>query len=73
MNYDYKWEYTNNNTKEVLTGVKADLLSTVIAYARDMEAKNHTNKDSPTNWTKDELMLWCRNEYNNWKSTKRQH
>ena len=60
---------TNNTTKEVLSGVKVDLLSTIITWLRDLEATNHADKNTPTNWTKEDFMLWRRNKYNVWKKS----
>ena len=57
MDYDHKWEYKSNNAKDILTGVTADSLSTVIAWARDLETKNHAEKDNPSQWKREDLML----------------
>ena len=63
MKYDHKWEYTHSNATQTITGVNFVILSAVIAWSRDLEAKNHGDKDTPTNWTKDNFMLWHRYEY----------
>ena len=61
MDYDHKWEYTINNAIEIITGIAAESLSTVIAWARDLESKNHADKDDPTKWKREDLLLWRRN------------
>ena len=53
--YDHKWEYEENNTTLIVTGHNGIILSAIIAYARDLEVKQHNNKDSPLNWTHEEF------------------
>ena len=50
IEYDHKWEYDDNGP-QVVTGNYGMILSTIIAYARDMETQQHNNKDSSQNWT----------------------
>ena len=45
------------------------ILSTIIAYARDMETQQHAEKDSPLNWTHEQFNLWRRTEYSTWKQS----
>ena len=67
MDYDHKWEYTVNNATQTINGLNAITLAAVIAWSRDLEAKNDANKELPQNWTNDDFMLWRRNEYIIWK------
>jgi hypothetical protein len=57
MDYDHKWEYKINNAKEILTGIATETLSIVIAWARDLESKNHADKDDSTKWKREDLLL----------------
>ena len=41
------------------------ILSTIIAYARDLETKADADKKSPQNWTPENL-VWRRTEYSAW-------
>ena len=52
----YVWTHTVNNATVAITGNNAVILSASIAWARDLETKQHTDMDTPQNWTKDEFM-----------------
>ena len=69
IEYDHKWEYDNSGSQEIVTGNYGMILSTIIAYARDMETQQHADKDSPLNWTHEQFNLWRRTEYSTWKQS----
>ena len=62
IEYDQKWEYDNSGSQEIVTGNYGMILSTIIAYARDMENQQHADKDTPLNWTHEQFNLWRRTE-----------
>ena len=68
IEYDHEWEYDDNGP-QVVTGNYGIILSTIIAYARDMEPRQHNDKDSPQNWTHEDFNLWRRTEYSAWKKS----
>ena len=45
------------------------ILSASIAWARDLETKQHADMNVPQNWTKDDFMKWRRKEYSIWKNS----
>ena len=44
IEYDHKWEYEDNSVKVIVTGNYGIILSTIIAYARDMETKQNADR-----------------------------
>ena len=68
--YDHKWKYQDSsNSAATVVGNNAQILSAIIAYARDLETQNDQEKDSPQNWTKENFGLWRRNDYSKWRNS----
>ena len=55
--YDHKSEYEENNATLIVTGHNGIIMSAIIAFARDLEVKQHNDKDSPLNWTYEEFNI----------------
>lgn len=66
IDYDHKWEFEENNAKVIVMGNYGVILSTIIAYARDLETKADADKNSPQNWTSEKLVWRRRTEYSAW-------
>ena len=68
--YDQQWTYQDNtNSTLTITGNNAQILSAIIAYARDLETQGDQEKDTPQNWTKESFGLWRRNEWGKWRNS----